>query len=83
MYYSNYTYSQLYPLILLILECCDVPQKHHAAIYEKYSDKRFKRASYFAESEIAKGFTAPDVRQEASAARMTSMFDNHLVSKRY
>ncbi|KAL1956431.1 hypothetical protein VTO42DRAFT_7317 [Malbranchea cinnamomea] len=65
VYYSNYTYSQLYPLMVLILECCEVPQKHHAAVYEKYTDKRFKRASYFVESEIARGFKLPDLYRDS------------------
>lgn len=66
VYYSNYTYSQLYPLMSLILECCENPQKHHAAIYEKYSDRRFKRASLFVEAELAKGFRLPDVSNQSS-----------------
>ncbi|EED12888.1 G2/mitotic-specific cyclin (Clb3), putative [Talaromyces stipitatus ATCC 10500] len=60
VYYSNYTYAQLYPLLLIILECCENPSKHHNAIYEKYADRRFKRSSVFVEAEIAKGFRLPD-----------------------
>ncbi|KAG8530257.1 uncharacterized protein KY384_004758 [Bacidia gigantensis] len=56
VYYSNYTYSQLYSIVLLMVECCEDPQKHHAAIYEKYMDRRYKRASTFAESEMRRGF---------------------------
>ena len=67
----------------LILECCVVPQKHHAAIYEKYSDKRFKRASYFVESEMAKGFSIPDARREVSSARVTVIDNHHMIAKRY
>ncbi|KAL1972814.1 hypothetical protein VTN31DRAFT_6356 [Thermomyces dupontii] len=59
VYYSNYTYSQLYPLMSVMLECCENPMKHHSAIYEKYADRRFKRASLFAEAEISKGFRLP------------------------
>ncbi|KAL8971101.1 MAG: hypothetical protein Q9183_001214 [Haloplaca sp. 2 TL-2023] len=55
-YYSNYTYSQLYNLVLMILECCEDPRKHHAAIFDKYTDKRYKRASIFAETEMHRGF---------------------------
>lgn len=47
-----------------MLECCENPRKHHAAIYEKYSDKRFKRASLFVEAEMKKGFHIPDVPKE-------------------
>ncbi|KAL4794629.1 cyclin-like protein [Aspergillus venezuelensis] len=45
VHYAGYTYSQLYPLVSLMLECFEMPRKHHAAIYEKYTDKRFKHAS--------------------------------------
>ncbi|EEA29019.1 B-type cyclin [Talaromyces marneffei ATCC 18224] len=56
VYYSNYTYAQLFQLLLTILECCENPSKHHNAIYDKYSERRFKRSSLFVEAEIAKGF---------------------------
>ena len=56
VYYSAYTYSQLYSLVLLMVECCEAPHSHHSAVYDKYMDKRFKRASTFAENEIRRGF---------------------------
>ena len=43
----------------LMIECCDYPQRHHAAIFDKYTDKRFKRASHFVENELNKGFVLP------------------------
>ena len=43
----------------MMLECCYQPQKHHLSIYEKYTDKRYKRASQYVEAEIAKGFMIP------------------------
>ncbi|KAI4196718.1 MAG: hypothetical protein LQ350_006364 [Teloschistes chrysophthalmus] len=49
-YYSNYTYAQLYDLVLLMVECCEDPRKHHGAIFEKYTDKRYKRASLYVET---------------------------------
>ncbi|KAB8222503.1 cyclin-like protein [Aspergillus novoparasiticus] len=66
VHYAGYTYSQLYPLISLMVECCEIPRKHHAAIYEKYTDKRFKRASLFVEAEMRKGFHLPEVTREKS-----------------
>lgn len=60
VYYSNYTYAQLLPLLLVILECCENPSKHHNAIYDKYLDRRFKKSSSFVEAEIAKGFRLPE-----------------------
>ncbi|KAI2789564.1 G2/mitotic-specific cyclin-4 [Penicillium oxalicum] len=58
-HYSGYLYTQLVPVMLTMLECCEDPQRHHQAIYEKYSDRRFKRASTFVESEIRSGFQLP------------------------
>jgi hypothetical protein len=55
----------LYPLLNVILECCEKPLKHHNAIYEKYSDRRFKRSSLYVEAEIAKGFRIPDIPKES------------------
>jgi G2/mitotic-specific cyclin 3/4 len=60
MHYSGYTFSQLRPLVKLILDCCEDPHRHHQAVYNKYCDKRYKRAAVFVEDEIAKGFTLQD-----------------------
>ena len=59
VYYSNYTWSQLRQLLLAILECCEDPHKHHAAVYEKYTDKRYKRASLYVAGKMASGFRVP------------------------
>jgi len=59
VYYSGYTYSQLRPIIAAMLSCCEEPQQHHGAIYEKYADKRFRRASTFVETIMRKGFALP------------------------
>ncbi|PGH03691.1 G2/mitotic-specific cyclin 3/4 [Blastomyces parvus] len=76
VYYSNYTYSQLYPLVSLILECCEDPVKHHSAVYEKYSDRRFKRASTFVKGEMMKKFKLPEVPREGSAAHLITLFED-------
>ena len=67
-YYSNYTYSQLYNLVLMILECCEDPRKHHAAIFDKYTDKRYKRASIFAETEMHRGFRILEIGTSSVSA---------------
>ncbi|PWY72246.1 hypothetical protein BO94DRAFT_560219 [Aspergillus sclerotioniger CBS 115572] len=68
VHYAGYTYNQLLPLISLMLECCEIPRKHHASIYEKYSDKRYKRASLFVENEMRRGFAPPEpTRDNASS----------------
>ncbi|KAA8912863.1 cyclin-like protein [Sphaerosporella brunnea] len=46
-FYSGYTAAQLEPLVLTLVECCENPKIHHNAIYKKYADRRFKRASIF------------------------------------
>ncbi|CAO2651999.1 Nn.00g002820.m01.CDS01 [Neocucurbitaria sp. VM-36] len=69
VHYSGYTLSQLRPLISIILECCDNPEKHHAAVYDKYTDKRYKRASVFVESEVTKGFQLPFVARDSFASQ--------------
>ena len=42
------------------MECCENPRRHHAAIFEKYSDRRFKRAALFVEAELATDFVLPE-----------------------
>ena len=59
VYYSNYTWSQLRQLLLAILECCEDPHKHHSAVYDKYTDKRYKRASLYVAGKMAEGFRVP------------------------
>ncbi|KAI1075866.1 cyclin-like protein [Whalleya microplaca] len=59
VHYSGYTYAQMKPLIGMMLDCCRIGRKHHAAVFEKYADKRFKRASLYVEGQITKGFTLP------------------------
>ncbi|ORY09961.1 cyclin-like protein [Clohesyomyces aquaticus] len=65
VHYSGYTLQQLRQLISEILDCCDNPQKHHQAVYDKYTDKRYKRASNFVETEISKGFQLPFASRES------------------
>jgi hypothetical protein len=45
----------------MMLECCENPQKHHGAVFDKYSDRRYKRASLFVQAEISKGFALPSM----------------------
>jgi hypothetical protein len=59
VYYSNYTFRQLHRLLWAMLECCQDAQKHHSAVFEKYTDKRYKRASTFVHGEVLKGFVLP------------------------
>ncbi|RAL14920.1 uncharacterized protein BO97DRAFT_260617 [Aspergillus homomorphus CBS 101889] len=74
-HYAGYTYSQLLPLISLMVECCERPGKHHAAIYEKYTDKRYKRASLFVEAEMKRGFLLPDNHKDSSSISQNSTLE--------
>ncbi|KAF2233424.1 hypothetical protein EV356DRAFT_209909 [Viridothelium virens] len=67
VHYSGYTYSQLRQLISVILECCEDPHKHHAYVFEKYTDKRYKQASIYVEKEINKGFQLPSMPRDSIA----------------
>ena len=60
VHYSGYTWSQLRPAVQLLLDCCDDPRKHHQAVFNKYCDKRYKRAAAFVETEIKRGFVLRD-----------------------
>ncbi|MCJ1420491.1 hypothetical protein MMC32_006848 [Xylographa parallela] len=75
VYYSNYTYSQLHSLVKLMFECCENPQKHHGAIYDKYLDKRYKKASQFVENELRRGFQVVDVMNN-NAATFVSFYND-------
>ncbi|KZF26534.1 hypothetical protein L228DRAFT_235590 [Xylona heveae TC161] len=73
IYYSGYTFAQLRQLIATILECCESPRRHHAAVFEKYADRRFKRASLFVEAEMKKGFQMPEGRKSISGASLAGL----------
>ncbi|KAI0865992.1 hypothetical protein F4860DRAFT_203273 [Xylaria cubensis] len=60
VHYSGYTYDQLKPLVAMLLDCCRHARKHHGAIFDKYSDKRYRHAStYVEEAIIVRGYTLP------------------------
>ncbi|CAG7930168.1 unnamed protein product [Penicillium olsonii] len=60
-FYSGYLYAQLVPVLRTMMDCCENPRRHHAAIFEKYADRRFKRASIFVENELATDFALPKI----------------------
>jgi hypothetical protein len=43
----------------MIFDCCLNARTHHTTIFEKYSDRRYKKASVFVEGEIQNGFVLP------------------------
>jgi G2/mitotic-specific cyclin 3/4 len=56
----------LKPLVTMIMECCENPQKHHSAVFEKYADRRYKRASVFVRGEMEKDFMLPSTQPQMS-----------------
>lgn len=47
VYFSGYTEEQLLPGVKVLKECCKNPLEHHKAIFEKYCDRRFKKAALY------------------------------------
>ena len=42
-----------------MVDCCRNPQQHHQVVFDKYSDRRYKRASEFVQTEMDKGYVLP------------------------
>jgi G2/mitotic-specific cyclin 3/4 len=59
VHWSGYTWGQLRPLVAMMLECCEEPRLHHAAIFEKYAEKRFRCASTMVQETLDAGFALP------------------------
>ncbi|KAI5967595.1 CLB4 [Candida theae] len=47
VFYSGYTERQLRPLAEQLLENCRYAEKNHKAIFEKYSERRYRKSSLF------------------------------------
>ncbi|TQS33201.1 hypothetical protein Golomagni_06461 [Golovinomyces magnicellulatus] len=79
VHYSGYTWNQLRPLVSMMLECCEHPRLHHASVYEKYSDKKFKEVALIVQDALDAGFTLPSlsssVRPSESTANSTSLLE--------
>lgn len=61
----------------MMLECCEHPQKHHAAVYDKYADRRYKRASKYVEEHLEKGFVLPSIQLPPTRLSLPTMEDVH------
>ncbi|CAG7981403.1 unnamed protein product [Penicillium salamii] len=72
-YYSGYLYAQLVPVLETMMDCCENPRRHHAAIFEKYADRRFKRASIFVENELATDFALPKIASLRNPDRLVGL----------
>ncbi|KAK9469736.1 A/B/D/E cyclin [Lipomyces arxii] len=53
VFYSGYTLDQLRPAVNVLIECCRNPKVHHKAVYEKYCDRKYKKAALFVEEWIS------------------------------
>ncbi|KAK9476580.1 A/B/D/E cyclin [Lipomyces japonicus] len=47
VYFSGYTLGQLRPAMNVLIECCRKAKEHHSSIYEKYCDRKYKKAALF------------------------------------
>ncbi|KAG0677734.1 hypothetical protein C6P40_000666 [Pichia californica] len=47
IYYTGYTAEQLVPLAEVLEECCMSSETHHRTIFQKYSERRFKRSACY------------------------------------
>lgn len=47
IYYTGYTAEQLVPLAEILEECCISTETHHRTIFQKYSERRFKRSACY------------------------------------
>ncbi|GAP84112.1 putative G2 mitotic-specific cyclin [Rosellinia necatrix] len=82
VHYSGYTYHQLKPLVTLLLDCCRHARKHHSAVFEKYSDKRYRHASTYVEEEIMRGYTLP-FEQRVSMSFSVEFFSDEVARASY
>jgi hypothetical protein len=55
MFYSGYTWRQIHPTVLILLDCLTDPRRHHPSTFSKYSERKFKRASRFVEDYMSQG----------------------------
>ncbi|KAK7394085.1 B-type cyclin [Neonectria punicea] len=74
VHYSGYSWSQLKSLVTMMIECCDRPHLHHAAVFEKYAERRFKEASLLVQSALDAGFMLP---HQSSPVRRVSMQESY------
>ncbi|KAF2719763.1 hypothetical protein K431DRAFT_106326 [Polychaeton citri CBS 116435] len=70
VYYSDYTFAQLRSLLEVLVECCENPKVHHLAVFEKFCDKRYKKAAVFVAGQMAQGFRLPSKPQPLNQANI-------------
>lgn len=63
----------------MMIGCCEQPELHHGAVFEKYSEGRFKAASVTVQKALDAGFVLPNhyepVRASSRVYRVAPNFD--------
>jgi hypothetical protein len=65
VHYSGYTYTQLHPLVLYLVHILEFPMEHHPSVFEKYQQRRFKKASLYVQDEMRRGVVVPEPQKFA------------------
>jgi len=71
MFYSGYTWRQMHPTVLVLLDCLTDPRRHHASPFSKYSERKFKRASRFVEEYMSQGQYIEITEENVTCYRQT------------
>lgn len=61
IYFSTYTEEQLMPGVAAIRTTLEDPQMHHQAVFEKYSERKFRKAALFVRNWVQLTKERPDV----------------------
>ena len=48
-------------MVCLLASCLQEPERHHRGVFNKYGDRRYKKASHFVQAELRKGFMVPSL----------------------
>lgn len=60
----------------MMIECCENPDEHHQAIFDKYAEKKFKEASILVQRALDAGFTLPHQNRPVRAAPEPFFFED-------
>lgn len=79
VYWSGYTWADINSVVFRILECCQSHHISHTAVYEKYSDCRFRHAAAFVEEQMNTVFAPEDEFDQAqiTSARSSEVCTGH------
>jgi len=83
VHYSGYTWSQLRPLVTMMLGCCEQPRLHHGAVFEKYAERRFKEASTIVQAALDAGFTMPRHETRVRSLQCQAPYEDDLFNPQH